>query len=52
MYLCENNIQLVRRGYRLIAIINLRARLGNRVNICELLLNTVNRKKRNIVDTL
>lgn len=52
MYLCESSILTRESEYSLLIIIGLRARLNNRVNVRELLINTVNRNKRNVIDTL
>ena len=42
----------MRVKYSLLITNGLRARLNDRVNVSELLINTVNRNKRNVVDTL
>ena len=52
MYLGASRILTRESEYSLLAINGLRARLNNRVNVSELLINTVNRNKRNVVDTL
>ena len=52
MYLGVSRILTRESEYSLLAINGLRARLNNRVNVRELLINTVNRNKRNVVDTL
>lgn len=52
MYPCVNGVLTRESGHSWLTISWLGARLGNMVNVSELLINTVNRKERNIVDAL
>ena len=52
MYLCASSTLTCEGGYSTRTIRELGARLGNKVNVSELLINTVNRNERKIVVTL
>ncbi len=52
MYLCASSALTREGGYSTRTIRELGARLGNMVNVSELLINTVNRNERKIVVTL
>lgn len=52
MYPCIRSALTRESGHSWLTISWLGARLSNMVNVRELLINTVNRKERNIVDTL